>query len=59
MRIKYSATAIVVESSGVGRAIVSGLHRRKDMQRGLFWIDPRLGKLDRAIAQTPKIEQAC
>jgi len=59
MRMKYNATAIVVESSGVGRAIASSLDRRKDMRRGrdLFWINPRLGKLERAMAQTPKIER--
>ena len=43
MRNKYNAIAIVIESSGVGLAIVKGLGRRRDMRRGLFRINPRLG----------------
>ena len=27
------------------------------MRRGLFWVNPRLGKVERAIEQTPKIER--
>jgi hypothetical protein len=59
MRMKYRATAIVVETSGVGLGIFKGLVRRKDMRRGyeLFCTDPRLGKLERAMVQTPKIER--
>ena len=48
---------MVLEVSGVGMAIGNSLLKREGARRWLCPIDPGLGKVERAIAQTPKIER--
>jgi predicted phage terminase large subunit-like protein len=57
MREKYNAGEVVIEVSGVGRAIGNALLKREGTRLWMQPIDPKLGKLERAIAQTPKIER--
>ena len=57
MRQKYNAGAVVLEVAGVGRAIGNALLKREGTRGWLNSVDPKLGKVERAIAQTPKIER--
>lgn len=57
MREKYNAKVVIVEAVGAGAAIYNGLYRRQDFRLGLFADAPREDKVERAIAQTPKIER--
>ena len=57
MREKYNAGAVVIEVAGVGRAIGNSLLKREGTRRWMQPVDPDLGKVERAIAQTPKIER--
>jgi predicted phage terminase large subunit-like protein len=57
MRQKYNAHVVVLEISGHGRAIRNALLRREGSYLWLHGTDPTLGKVERAIAQTPKIER--
>jgi predicted phage terminase large subunit-like protein len=57
MKEKYNAGCVVLETAGVGRAIGIALNKRADASRWLCPYDPALGKVERAIAQTPKIER--
>lgn len=57
MREKYNAGAVVIEVSGVGMAIGNALLKREGTRRWMQPVDPRLGKVERALAQTPKIER--
>ena len=57
MREKYNASAVVIEVSGVGRAIGNSLLKREGTRTWMQPVDPKLGKLERAMAQTPKIER--
>lgn len=55
MKEKHSAGAVIVEVSGVGAAIGHAL--LKGSRQWFYWLDPDLGKVERALAQTPKIER--
>lgn len=57
MREKYRAACVVLETAGVGRAIGNALVKHEGARQWLCGHDPKLGKLERAIAQTPKIER--
>jgi predicted phage terminase large subunit-like protein len=57
MKQKYNAGCVVLETAGVGKAIGIALQKRADASRWLCPHDPTLGKVERAIAQTPKIER--
>jgi predicted phage terminase large subunit-like protein len=57
MKEKHNAGAVIVEVSGVGRAIGDALLKREGSRRWFYWHDPELGKVERALAQTPKIER--
>lgn len=57
LKEKYNAQHVIIEASGVGRAIVDTLLKVEGSRRWLNWTDPKLGKVERAIAQTPKIER--
>jgi predicted phage terminase large subunit-like protein len=57
MREKYNAGAVVIETSGVGRAIGNALLKREKTRTWMQPVEPRLGKVERALAQTPKIER--
>ena len=57
MKDKHGASCVVLEVSGVGMAIGNSLLKREGARRWLCPIDPGLGKVERAIAQTPKIER--
>ncbi len=57
MREKYKAGAVIIEVSGVGKAIGNSLLRREGTRLWMQPVDPKLGKLERAMAQTPKIER--
>ncbi len=57
MRKKYNAGAVVIEVSGHGRAIGNALLKRQGTTLWMHPVDPKLGKVERAIAQTPKIER--
>ena len=56
MKDKHKANFVILETTGLGLPIGNALcvpHRPK----WLLGIDPDLGKIERAIAQTPKIER--
>ena len=57
MKEKYNASSVVLEISGVGIAIGNALVKRPEAWSWLHPHDPKLGKVERAIAQTPKIER--
>ncbi len=57
MKEKYNASSVVLETSGVGIAIGNALVQRPGARSWLHPHDPKLGKVERAIAQTPKIER--
>jgi predicted phage terminase large subunit-like protein len=57
MKQKYNATAVILETSGVGKAIGNLILKHENSRRWFCWIDPQNGKVERAIAQTPKLEQ--
>jgi predicted phage terminase large subunit-like protein len=57
MRAKFNAKAVILEVAGVGKAIGNSLLRREGTSQWAFFADPKLGKVERAIAQTPKIER--
>ena len=57
MKEKHNASSVVLETSGVGIAIGNALWKRSDAWSWLHPHDPKLGKVERAIAQTPKIER--
>jgi predicted phage terminase large subunit-like protein len=57
MREKYKAKVVVLEVSGVGRAIGNALLKWEGTRSWMQPVDPKLGKVERAIAQTPKIER--
>ena len=57
MREKYNANAVVIEVSGVGRAIGNALLKWEGTRSWMQPVEPRLGKVERALAQTPKIER--
>jgi predicted phage terminase large subunit-like protein len=55
MKEKFNAGCVVLETAGVGLAIGNAVVKREGARRWLY--DPTLGKVERAIAQTPKIER--
>ena len=57
MKEKYNASSVVLEISGVGIAIGNAIVKRPGARSWLHPHDPKLGKVERAIAQTPKIER--
>ncbi|MGD1039179.1 MAG: phage terminase large subunit [Roseiarcus sp.] len=57
MKQKYNAGFVILEVSGVGKAIGNFLLKRQGIHEWFLWTEPRLGKLERAMAQTPKIER--
>ena len=57
MKQKFNAGCVVLETAGVGAAIGAALLKRADARRWLCSNNPVLGKVERAIAQTPKIER--
>jgi predicted phage terminase large subunit-like protein len=57
MKDKFKAGCVVLEIAGVGLAIGNALVKREGARRWLCPYDPTLGKVERAIAQTPKIER--
>jgi predicted phage terminase large subunit-like protein len=57
MKQKYNAGYVILEVSGVGAAIGNSLLKRQGIHNWFLYVDPQLGKVERAIAQTPKIER--
>jgi predicted phage terminase large subunit-like protein len=57
MKEKWNAGCVVLETSGVGAAIGNALLKREGSRQWLCPHDPKLGKVERATAQTPKIER--
>jgi predicted phage terminase large subunit-like protein len=57
MKEKWNAGCVVLETSGVGAAIGNALLKREGARRWFCDNDPKLGKVERATAQTPKIER--
>jgi predicted phage terminase large subunit-like protein len=57
MKDKHNAGCVVLETSGVGAAIGEALLKREGARRWLCPHDPKLGKVERATSQTPKIER--
>ena len=57
MKQKYNAGAVIVEVSGVGAAIGEALLKREASRQWFFPLNPDVGKVERALAQTPKIER--
>jgi predicted phage terminase large subunit-like protein len=57
MRKKYNVGPVVLEVSGIGKAIGNDLLRREGTTLWMQPVEPKLGKVERAIVQTPKIER--
>jgi predicted phage terminase large subunit-like protein len=57
MKQKYNANFVILEVAGFGAAIGNSLLKREGVRSWFLWITPTLGKVDRAIAQTPKLER--
>lgn len=57
MKQKFNAGCVVLETAGAGAAIGNALLKRSGSRQWLCPHSPVLGKLERAIAQTPKIER--
>lgn len=57
MRKKYNAGVVIIEVTGVGKAIGNALLKREGTRTWMQPVDPKLGKIERAIAQTPTIER--
>src|SRR5438105_12160870 len=57
MKEKYNASSVVLETSGVGIAIGNAIVKRPGGWGWLHPHNPKLDKVERAIAQTPKIER--
>lgn len=57
LRADYNANFVIIEASGLGKALCAGLLRQPGVGPWLMWDEPKLGKIERAIAQTPKIER--
>jgi predicted phage terminase large subunit-like protein len=57
MKKKHNAGYVILEVSGVGAAIGDSLLKRQGIHDWFLWTSPQLGKVERAIAQTPKIER--
>lgn len=57
MKEKYQAACVVLETAGVGVAIGDALLKREGTRSWFCAHSPTLGKIERAIAQTPKIER--
>ena len=50
---------MIILGSGVGRAIGNALLKREGTRTWMQPVEPRLGTVERALAQTPKIERKC
>lgn len=57
MREKYKARCVILETAGVGAAIGNSLLKREGARQWLCPHAPKLGKVERALAQTPKVER--
>lgn len=57
MKEKYQAACVILETAGVGVAIGNSILKREGSRRWFCSHSPVLSKVDRAIAQTPKIER--
>jgi predicted phage terminase large subunit-like protein len=57
MKDKWKAGCVILETSGVGVAIGNALLKYEGSGRWFCYTDPKLGKVERALAQTPKIER--
>jgi predicted phage terminase large subunit-like protein len=57
MKEKHNVKCVVLETAGVGEAIGAVLRKRADSSRWLRPHNPALGKVERAIAETPKVER--
>lgn len=54
---KHGATCVLLETAGVGATIGNVLLKRPGARQWLCAHNPTLGKVERAIAQTPEIER--
>lgn len=57
LRKKFSADKVILERAGVGAAVVQKLEHLQRPDRWLYDVLPKLGKVERAVVQTPKIER--
>ncbi len=57
LRDKFRANQVVLEVSGIGKAIQQSLRHLQRDGRWLYCTEPTLGKVERATVQTPKIER--
>jgi predicted phage terminase large subunit-like protein len=57
LREKFNAGFVILEVSGVGKPLGECLFRHEGARSWLLPTDPKLGKVERATAQTPKIER--
>ena len=54
---KFKADHVIIEVAGVGKALYQDLSSDPELVGRLHSASPKLGKLERAIAQTPMIER--
>jgi predicted phage terminase large subunit-like protein len=57
LREKFNARVVILEISGVGRALGENLIRHHGARSWLLATDPKQSKEERAMAQTPKVER--
>ena len=57
LREKFNAGVVILEVSGVAKPLGERLIRHEGARRWLLSTDPELGKVERAMAQTPKVER--
>lgn len=57
LREKYKANFVLLEISGPARSIANSLLKHHGGRSWLVWTDPKDGKVERATAQTPRLER--
>jgi predicted phage terminase large subunit-like protein len=57
LREKHNAQVVIIETSGLGKAVAEELSRLHGGHHWLVTYEPTLGKVERAIAETPKFER--
>lgn len=57
LREKWNAGVVILEASGAAKPLASRLLQHHGGFRWLLTTDPKLGKVERATAETPKIER--
>ena len=57
LKTKHRAHHVIIESTGIGKALIQDLYKDHDLRTSIHPSTPKLGKVERAIAQVPKVER--